>query len=111
MIAVFFTDATSPPTLAMKLSLVQGLGITTGAVLLSTVGKKIRHYKWSLTAFVGFMTVFGGLTALANPERRAMTMAFVFFEQVCYGWCQYLSIAYIQMGVDQVELGISGGLA
>jgi len=28
-----------------------------------------------------------------------------------YGWCQYLSITYIQMGVDQIELGIAGGLA
>jgi hypothetical protein len=111
MISVFFTNANSPATLPMKLSLPQGLGISTGAVLLTIFGNKVRHYKWTLTASVTLMVFFGGLTALATPDRLAMTIAFVFLEQMFYGWCQYLSITYIQMGVDQIELGIAGGLA
>jgi hypothetical protein len=32
----------------------------------------------------------------------------VFLCQAFFGWAQYLSIAYVQFGCDQVELGISG---
>ena len=38
-------------------------------------------------------------------------IAMVFLCQTFFGWAQYLSIAYVQFGCDQVELGISGGLA
>ena len=111
MIDVFFTNPSSPKSQALKLSLPQGLGITAGAILLSTVGKRLRNYKTSLTTMVIGMVLFGGLSALATPEREGMTIAFVFLNQLCYGWCQYLTITFIQFGVDQVDLGISGGLA
>ncbi|KAI9818372.1 MAG: hypothetical protein M1827_000430 [Pycnora praestabilis] len=111
MVAVFFTTPESTSTWPMKLSLPQGLGIATGATILLTFGNRIRHYKWTLLSSVTIMTVFGGLTALSNPDRLGMTIAFVFLSQVGYGFAQYLSISYIQMGVDQVELGIGGGLA
>jgi hypothetical protein len=35
-------------------------------------------------------------------------VAMVFLNQTFFGWAQYLSIAYVQFGCDQVELGISG---
>jgi hypothetical protein len=38
-------------------------------------------------------------------------IAMAFLCQTFFGWAQYLSIAYVQFGCDQVELGISGGLA
>lgn len=57
------------------------------------------------------MVVFGALLALGNPERKSMMLAFVFLSMTGFGWAQYLSIAFIQFGVPQVELGISGGLA
>lgn len=38
-------------------------------------------------------------------------IALVFIGQMGFGWAQYLSIAYVQFGCDQTELGISGGLA
>lgn len=38
-------------------------------------------------------------------------VAMVFLNQVFFGWAQYLSIAYVQFGCEQTELGISGGLA
>jgi hypothetical protein len=57
------------------------------------------------------MVVFGALLALVTPERKGMGIAFVFLSMTGFGWAQYLSIAFIQFGVPQVELGISGGLA
>lgn len=57
------------------------------------------------------MVFFGALLALATPDRFDMVAAFIFLSEVGFGWAQYLSIAYIQFGTDQVELGISGGLA
>jgi Fungal trichothecene efflux pump (TRI12) len=40
-----------------------------------------------------------------------MIMVFVFITQGAYGWAQTLSITWIQFGVPQTELGISGALA
>jgi hypothetical protein len=57
------------------------------------------------------MTLFGALLALAKPDNRAMIMVFVFICEGAYGWAQTLSITWIQFGVPQTELGISGALA
>ena len=57
------------------------------------------------------MTFFGGLLAYVTPERESAGIAFAFLSAAAYGYAQYLSIAYIQFGADQVELGIAGGLA
>ena len=57
------------------------------------------------------MVVFGALLALVTPDRRGLAIAMVFIEQIGFGWAQYLSIAFVQFGTDQVELGIAGGLA
>ncbi len=56
-------------------------------------------------------TLFGGLLALGEPSRRGMSIVFIFLASIGYGWVQYLSIAYIQFGADQIELRIAGGLA
>jgi hypothetical protein len=77
--------------------------------------------KWTLTASVTIMVVFGALLALENPERKRMMIAFVFlcqvrtqvsarpfgvrllsFPKVGFGWAQYISMAFIQFGVPQV---------
>lgn len=57
------------------------------------------------------MTFFGGLLAYVTPQRESLGIAFAFLSATFYGYSQYLSIAYIQFGADQVELGIAGGLA
>ena len=57
------------------------------------------------------MVVFGALLALGKPDNKGMIMAFVFIAETGFGWAQYLSIAFIQFGAPQVELGIAGGLA
>ncbi|KAF2816333.1 MFS general substrate transporter [Mytilinidion resinicola] len=111
MIAVFFTNETTSFRYAIVLTLPQNLGLTFGAVLLTSFGTKIGHWKWTLTASVTTMVVFGALLGLGTPDRKGMMIAFVFLAEMGFGWAQYLSIAFIQFGVDQVELGISGGLA
>ncbi|KXL47944.1 hypothetical protein M433DRAFT_76769 [Acidomyces richmondensis BFW] len=110
-IAVFFTNAETSFRYATVLTLPQNLGLVFGAVLLTVLGHRIGHWKWTLTGSVTVMVVFGALLALGNPDRKGMMMAFVFLAETGFGWAQYLSIAFIQFGVDQVELGISGGLA
>jgi hypothetical protein len=57
------------------------------------------------------MVFFGALLGLGNPTRKVMMMVFVFLSQTGFGWAQMLSITFIQFGVPQVELGVSGGLA
>ena len=57
------------------------------------------------------MTFFGGLLAYVTPQRQSLGIAFAFLSATAYGYAQYLSIAYIQFGADQIELGIAGDLA
>ncbi|KAF7556790.1 hypothetical protein G7Z17_g1149 [Cylindrodendrum hubeiense] len=111
MIAVFFTNETTDFKYAIALTLPQNLGLTFGAVLLTLFGTKIGHWRWTLTGSVTIMVVFGALLALGTPDRFGMVIAFIFIAEIGFGWAQYLSIAFIQFGTDQVELGISGGLA
>ncbi|KAF2031206.1 MFS general substrate transporter [Setomelanomma holmii] len=100
-VGVLCTDATTSIGYRVALGLPGNIGLCFGAFLLT----------WTLTASVTIMVVFGALLALGNPERKNMMIAFVFLCQVGFGWAQYLSIAFIQFGVPQIELGISGGLA
>jgi hypothetical protein len=111
MINVFFTDENTDFRYAIVLTLPQNLGLTFGAVLLTVFGSMIGHWRWTLTGSVTVMVVFGALLALGTPDRFGLVIAFIFLSEVGFGWAQYLSIAYIQFGTDQVELGISGGLA
>ncbi|KAK3704521.1 hypothetical protein LTR37_013804 [Vermiconidia calcicola] len=110
-IATLFTTPGTSFRYAILLTLPQNLGLIFGAVLLTAFGSMIGHWKWTLTGSVSIMVVFGALLALGTPERKNMMMAFVFLAEVGFGWAQYLSIAFIQFGCDQTELGIAGGLA
>lgn len=111
MVAVFFLENPADYRRACVLTLPQNVGLVFGAMLLSAFGSKVGHWRWTLTGSVTIMVVFGALLALGTPDRFGMVVAFVFLSEVGFGWAQYLSIAYIQFGTDQVELGISGGLA
>lgn len=111
MVAVFFLDNPADYRRACVLTLPQNVGLVFGAMLLSAFGSKIGHWRWTLTGSVTIMVVFGALLALGTPDRFGMVVAFVFLSEVGFGWAQYLSIAYIQFGTEQIELGISGGLA
>ncbi|KAL1892009.1 hypothetical protein Sste5346_007353 [Sporothrix stenoceras] len=111
MINVFWTDANSTVSYQCQLTLPQALGLITGSMLLWFFGIKIGHWKIQYTAVFGIMTLFGALLALAKPNNMAMIMVFTFIAQGAYGWAQTLSITWIQFGVPQTELGISGALA
>ncbi|CAK7210970.1 hypothetical protein SBRCBS47491_000959 [Sporothrix bragantina] len=111
MINVFFTDANTSVSYQVVLTLPANLGLCFGAFLLSVLGTRIGHWRWTLTGSVFIMVFFGALMALVTPERKGLAIALVFIEQIGFGWAQYLSIAFVQFGTDQVELGIAGGLA
>jgi len=110
LIEVFFTSL-GETRKAVELSLAQGFGVLTGAVLLGTVGQVVKYWKWQLFGSIAAATLFGALLGLATPSRQGMCIAFTFLGSLGYGWGQYLSIAYIKFGADQVELGVVGGLA
>lgn len=111
MIAVYWTTPTTPPHITYALATVQGFGIFTGAMILTLGGKYFGHWKLQMGIPITIMTVFGALLAVVEPGREAMGIAFAFLSSAGYGYAQYLSIAYIQFGADQTELGIAGGLA
>jgi hypothetical protein len=107
----FYTDGGVNWRYAMVLSLPQGTAITTGAILLSLLGSKIRRWHWQLTGSVFAMVLFGSLLALVTPTNKGLMVAMVFLSQTGYGWAIYLSIAVAQMGVEHKDLGLSGGIA
>lgn len=99
-----------PTSVVYWLATVQGFGILAGGLLLNFCGNFFQHWRWQMGVSVAWMTLFGGLLAYA-PERQDCTVAFAFLSAAGFGYAQYLSITYIQFGADQIELGISGGLA
>jgi hypothetical protein len=96
---------------ASLLSLPQGLGVTTGGILLSLFGSRIRRWQYQLLGAVIVMVLFGSLMALGNKDNMGTMIAFLFLSLVGYGWAIYLCIAISQMGVEHEELGLSGGLS
>lgn len=111
MISVFFTTPSSPLSLSLKLSMLQGLGIVVGSIGLATLGGIIKHWKWQMIISYTMMTLFGGLLAIGEPGRLAASIVITVIGGITYAWAAYLSIAYTQFGVDQIELGVAGGLA
>ncbi|KAJ5523217.1 peroxiredoxin prx5 [Penicillium frequentans] len=111
MITVFYTNGGEDWKYAVVLSLPQGLGILFGALLLTFLGSYIRHWQWQLTISVFVMVLFGSLLGLVSPHNKGMMIAFLFLSQVGFGWAIYLSIAITQMGVEQQNLGVSGGIS
>ncbi|KAF2653605.1 MFS general substrate transporter [Lophiostoma macrostomum CBS 122681] len=112
--AVFFLKETSTIKDSVLLTLPSNLGLVFGEILLMLFGTRLGRngcWKWTLTGSVAIMVFFGALLGLGNPTRKAMMMVFVFLSQTGFGWAQMLSITFIQFGVPQVELGVSGGLA
>ncbi|OAA63617.1 Fungal trichothecene efflux pump [Niveomyces insectorum RCEF 264] len=111
MIDVFWTTTNTSVSYACQLTLPQGLGLITGSMILWFFGNTIGHWKIQYIASFAVMTLFGALLALGKPSNMGMVMAFVFICEMGYGWAQTLSIMWIQFGVPQTQLGISGALA
>jgi MFS family permease len=110
-INVLWTDASTPLSKSLELTLPQNLGLIFGSVMLWIFGIRLGHWKWQFIGSYTVMTIFGALLALATPNNKAMIMVFVFISEAAYGWAQTLSITWIQFGVPQTQLGISGALA
>jgi hypothetical protein len=111
MVDVYFTNASTAPHIVYLLATVQGFGIFTGAMILSLFGKYIQHWKLQMIVPITLMTFFGAMFAYVTPQSESLGIAFAFLSSMGYGYSQYLSIAYIQFGAEQTELGIAGGLA
>lgn len=111
MINVFYVTPTTSRSEELLLTLPNNLGLVFGACLLMGFGNLIGHWKWTLIGSWVGLSIFGGLLALVTPYNKGTMIAFAFLEQMFFGWAQYESIAFTQLGVKQVDLGISGGLA
>jgi len=111
MVNSFFTAPTDPESKALKLSIIQGLGILVGALCLTVLGGRIKRWKWQMLVTTTFMTLFGSLLGLGRPGTESMSIVFLALSAVFYAWAQYLATAYAQLGAEQVELGVAGGLA
>ncbi|RDW79736.1 hypothetical protein BP6252_04374 [Coleophoma cylindrospora] len=111
MIAVFYTTSTSPISVSLILTLPANLGLVAGAFLFATTGHKIGHWKMTLIISFTGAVLFGGLLGLCTPYNKSLMIAITFLEQLFFGWAQYEAVAFVQLGVDQLDLGASGGLA
>ncbi|RDW92132.1 hypothetical protein BP5796_01526 [Coleophoma crateriformis] len=111
MIAVFYTTPTSPISVSLILTLPANLGLVAGAFLFATTGHKIGHWKTTLIVSFTGAVLFGGLLGLCTPHNKSLMIAITFLEQLFFGWAQYEAVAFVQLGVDQLDLGASGGLA
>ncbi|KAF7187779.1 Trichothecene efflux pump TRI12 [Pseudocercospora fuligena] len=111
MINIFYVTPETSRSEKLLLTLPGNLGLVFGAILLICFGNLLGHWKWTLTVSWVGMTLFGGLMALVTPYNKDTMIAFAFLEQTCFGWAQYESVAFTQLGVHQHDLGMSGGLA
>ncbi|KAL4989900.1 fungal trichothecene efflux pump [Aspergillus falconensis] len=111
MITLFYTDGGTNWKYSIILSLPQGFAIFFGAILLSVLGSKLRHWHWQLTGSVFVMVLFGSLLGLVTPDNKGTMIAFIFLSQAGFGWSLYLAIAITQMGVEHKNLGVSGGIS
>ncbi|KAK7209659.1 hypothetical protein V2G26_016837 [Clonostachys chloroleuca] len=110
MVNAFYINENTSRREELLLTLPNNLGLVFGAVLLTCFGNLIGHWKWTLCISWTGLSIFGGLLALVTPYNKGTMIAFAFLEQTFFGWAQYESIAFTQLGVKQVDLGISGGL-
>lgn len=111
MINVFWSNGGQDWRYACLLSVVQGLAIGTGVAFLSFFGSKIRRWNWQMTGYFFVMVLFGVLLALGRQDRKGMVIAFIFLSQSGYSAAIYLNIAVCQLGVEQKDLGLSGGIS
>ena len=110
MINLFYTTPTSPLSDALVLTLPANIGLCFGAFCLALFGGYVKHWKTTLTVSFALTAIFGGLMALVTPTNKSVMIAFVFLEQLAFGWAQYLVIMFGQLGVKQIDLGIAAGM-
>ncbi|KAF2653504.1 MFS general substrate transporter [Lophiostoma macrostomum CBS 122681] len=113
MVNVFYLTPTTSRTTELLLTLPPNVGLVTGACLLIAFGNLAGNWYWTLIISWTGMTLFGALMGLCTPFNQSMmiVLAFCCVNATFFGWAQYESVAFTQLGVPQQDLGFSGGLA
>jgi hypothetical protein len=111
MVNVFYITPTTSRSTEMLLTLPPNVGLVFGALLLIAFGNLLGHWKWTLITTWTGMTLFGALMGLVTPFNKGLMIAFCCINATFFGWAQYESVAFTQLGVPQQDLGFSGGLA
>ncbi|KAL5402383.1 hypothetical protein PMIN06_002081 [Paraphaeosphaeria minitans] len=111
MINVFYLTPETSRTTELLLTLPPNVGLVFGACLLIAFGGVIKHWKKTLIFTWTGMTLFGALMGLCTPFNKGLMIAFCCINATFFGWAQYESVAFTQLGVPQEDLGFSGGLA
>ncbi len=111
MISVFYVAPGASINETLILTLPSNLGLVGGALLFAVTGHRIRHWKLTLIISFTLAVVFGGLMALVTPTNKGLMTALIFLMQFTFGWAQYEAVMFVQFGVEQLDLGSSGGLA
>ncbi|KAK7186722.1 hypothetical protein DPSP01_001075 [Paraphaeosphaeria sporulosa] len=111
MVNVFYLTPETSRTTELLLTLPPNVGLVFGACLLIAFGGVIKHWKKTLIVTWTGMTLFGALMGLCTPFNKGLMIAFCCINATFFGWAQYESVAFTQLGVPQEDLGFSGGLA
>ncbi len=108
MVNVFYITPTTTRSETLLLTLPGNLGLVFGAMLLIIFGNLIGHWKKTLiVSFIG-MVFWGGMIGLVTPHNKGLMIAFTFLEQTFFGWAQYESIAFTQLGKSLKTLTAGG---
>ncbi|KAF2790607.1 MFS general substrate transporter [Melanomma pulvis-pyrius CBS 109.77] len=111
MVNVFYLTPTTPRSTELLLTLPPNVGLVFGACLLIAFGNLAGHWYWTLIISWTGMTLFGALLGLVTPYNKDLMIGICCVAATFFGWAQYESVAFTQLGVPQQDLGFSGGLA
>ncbi|KAH6882515.1 fungal trichothecene efflux pump [Alternaria rosae] len=111
MVNVFYLGPNVSRSTELLLTLPPNVGLVFGSLCLMAFGNVIGHWKWTLIGTWTGMVLFGALMGLVTPFNQNLMIAFCCINASFFGWAQYESIAFTQLGVPQQDLGFSGGLA
>ncbi|KAI4650616.1 hypothetical protein J4E93_002973 [Alternaria ventricosa] len=111
MVNVFYLGPNVSRSTELLLTLPPNVGLVFGSLCLMAFGNVIGHWKWTLIGTWTGMVFFGALMGLVTPFNQNLMIVFCCINASFFGWAQYESIAFTQLGVPQQDLGFSGGLA
>lgn len=106
-IAFVWTDS---PTRAGLYNIPTGVGITIGSLVIGAFCFKIGYLQWQLVAGIAMQTLFTGLFAAINPDRKAMGMVFQALANIPFGWCTFICLTTASLHIPQRDLGLGLGL-
>ncbi|KAF1936755.1 hypothetical protein EJ02DRAFT_438321 [Clathrospora elynae] len=108
---VFYLRSNVSRSTELPLTLPPNVGLVFGSLCLMAFGNLLGHWKWTLIGAWTGMVLFGALIGLVTPFKQSLMITFCCINASFFGWAQYESIAFTQLGAPQQDLGFSGGLA